>query len=362
MWRAYRPDALEVLNDRTARSSLKRYFDVMEDRAPARFVLCRSIEVKADLSTGTDVLWKMHEEGMRTLVSYIGQRYASEKTDELPCPEVSLLDLKIELAKRMLKSCHFCERRCGVDRTSGKTGFCGVGANPRIASEFMHYGEEPELVPSYTLFFAGCTFRCAFCQNYDISQDPRAGVEASPRIMAKMVSKARRDGARNVNWVGGSPTPNLHAILEALKMCEVNIPSVWNSNFYMTEESMRLLGGTQDIYLSDFKYGSDLCASRLSGVSGYLSAVKRNHLLALEDSELIIRHLVMPGHIECCTRPVLQWISKNLGKNVRINVMAQYRPCYRAGEYEELKRTVTWDEMKTALRIAEECGMKNVIS
>ncbi|MEM2907575.1 MAG: radical SAM protein, partial [Candidatus Hadarchaeales archaeon] len=242
MWRVLRPDAVAVLRDERARRSLGRYFAVMEDKLPARFRVCKQVEVNVDLSAGDDELWRAHERGLRELHKLL--RRIDEGKVSLPereRPQTSLLDLKVELARRILRSCHFCERRCGVDRTAGERGVCGVGERSRIASEFIHMGEEPELVPSYTIFFNGCTFKCCFCQNWDISQYPTEGVEVSPQTLARLVEGQRREGARNVNWVGGSPTPNLHTILEALNLCEVNVPSVWNSNFYMSLDAMKLL-------------------------------------------------------------------------------------------------------------------------
>ena len=363
MWASLRPDALRVLSDPLARRALSRYFSVMEDKLPARFHVCRKIGVPASRSDSEEELWAAHGRAMETFRTTLRKIDGGKlKLDELKTPEFSLLELKVELARRMLRKCRFCERRCGVDRTAGQKGVCGVGEKPRVASEFMHYGEEPELVPSYTIFFAGCTFKCRFCQNWDISQFPDEGAVADPKILARLAENAKRAGARNVNWVGGDPTPNLHAVLEALLLCRANIPSVWNSNMYLTREAMELLAGTQDIYLTDFKYGNDRCAERLSLVKNYFEVVSRNHLLAASDAELIIRHLVMPNHLECCTRKVLTWISENLGREVRVNIMDQYRPEYRASEFEDINRRITSEEMDKALEYVREAGLRNVIT
>ncbi|MGC8817216.1 MAG: radical SAM protein [Candidatus Hadarchaeum sp.] len=363
MWRVLRPDAVEVLQDPKARSALRRYFAVMEKRLPAKFLVCKRIDAGVALSSGTEELWNAHEKSLKELRSVLSQLDENRLgLDELETPETSLLDLKIELAQRVLKSCHFCERRCEVDRTAGKKGACGVGAVSRIASEFMHHGEEPELVPSYTIFFSGCTFKCQYCQNWDISQYPDEGAPVSPRALARLIENAAKEGARNVNFVGGEPTPNLHTILEALKLCEANIPSVWNSNMYLSPESMALLSGTQEIYLADFKYGNDNCAQRYSKVPRYFEIVARNHRLAFEDAELIIRHLVLPNHVECCTRPILKWIAENLGPMVRVNIMDQYRACYRADQFEEINRGLRPEEFSEALKIAAKVGLKNVIT
>lgn len=363
MWKAFRPDALAVLKDGRARKSLARYFAVMEGQLPARFFVCKRVAVTVKLSAEDNELWNAHERGLkefRGLLSRIDGGKA--ELEGLERPEVSLLDLKVELAKRILKSCHFCERRCGVDRTAGKVGVCEVGERSRVASEFMHHGEEPELVPSYTIFFNGCTFKCQYCQNWDISQFPDSGVEVSPQTLAKLIESARKEGARNVNFVGGEPTPNLHTILEALNLCEVNVPSVWNSNMYMSLEAMKLLFGTQDVYLADFKYGNDECALRYSKVPNYFKVVARNHRLALADAELIVRQLVLPENVECCTKPILEWISKNLGTMTRVNIMDQYRPEAKACEYPEISRGLKSEEFERALDIAREVGLENVIT
>jgi putative pyruvate formate lyase activating enzyme len=363
MWRIFRPDAIAVLRDERARRSLHRYFEVMENKLPARFLVCKRVSVKVELSASDEALWRAHDHALRDFRKLLADVDAHRvKLEDLKQPDPSLLDLKVELARRILKSCHFCERRCGVDRTAGERGVCGVGEKSRIASEFMHHGEEPELVPSYTIFFNGCTFKCCLCQNWDISQYPEGGVEVSPETLAKLIDTHRREGARNVNWVGGEPTPNLHVILAALNECKTNVPSVWNSNFFMSLESMKLLFGTQDVYLTDLKYGNDACALRYSKVTDYWKIVTRNHRLAHADAELIIRHLVLPNNVECCTRPALRWIAENLGSMVRVNVMDQYRVCYQADKYEEINRRLTAEEFSKALEIAKETGLENVIS
>jgi len=361
MWRIFRPDAIAVLKDERARRSLHRYFEVMEGNLPARFLVCKRVSVKVELSANDEALWRAHDHALRDFRKLLVDVDAHRvKLEDLKQPDPSLLDLKVELARRILKSCHFCERRCGVDRTAGERGVCGVGEKSRIASEFMHHGEESVLVPSYTIFFNGCTFKCVFCQNWDISQYPDSGVEVSPQTLAKLIEGAKRDGARNVNFVGGNPDPNLHTILEALNECEASLSSVWNSNMYYSLEAAKILFGVTDVYLTDFKYGSNECALRYSKVPKYFEIVARNHRLAYVDAELIIRHLVLPNHVECCTRPVLEWIVENLGPMVRVNVMDQYRVCYNADKYEEINRRITDEEYKRALEIARDVGLQNL--
>ena len=268
---------------------------------------------------------------------------------------------KLRRAGALASPCSLCERKCGADRKGGKAGVCGV-LGSRVSSEFLHFGEEPELVPSHTIFFAGCTFKCAFCQNYDISQEPARGVEIAP---AELANRIARGGGINVNWVGGDPTSNLEYILlvmKELRALDLNIAQVWNSNMYMSEEAMAVLDGVIDVYLSDFKYGNDRCAKRLSGADRYFEVVSRNHRIASEQCEILLRHLVMPGHVECCTKPVLDWVSANMpNESLRVNVMDQYHPDFmvlRENEkYPELGRRLKMPEFLEAYEYARKLGL-----
>jgi putative pyruvate formate lyase activating enzyme len=310
------------------RSILPNYFNIFEENTLAKYIQCKYIPVSFNKSESTKDLWKKHDNALQKI-----------KLSEVK-PKQSLLDLKIELATRIFQQCHFCERRCKVDRRK-QSGNCKV-KQPLIASEFLHMGEESVLIPSYTIFFSGCTFHCVFCQNWDISQQNR-GIYVEPRKLAKMINNSKNNGARNVNWAGGEPTPNLLYILQVLKECKDNIPIVWNSNMYCSTETMKLLDRIIDLYLTDFKYGKDECAHRLSEVDNYMKVVKRNHKIAYKNGEMIIRHLVMPNHVECCSKPIIKWISEKL-PNAVVNIMAQYRPEYKAYDYEDISRSVYTEE------------------
>jgi len=261
--------------------------------------------------------------------------------------EIPPLELKVLLAKKMAKRCELCERGCGVDREKGEKGYCDVSES-KISSEFLHMGEERELVPSHTIFFAGCNFRCVFCQNYEISQ-LNQGRPLSVEMLAEKIESSR---GKNVNWVGGDPTPNLPYIMEVLQKMNKPVPQIWNSNMYLSEKSMKLLSQLMDVYLTDFKYGNDDCARQLSEVEDYTFVIRRNHLIAEKTGDLIIRHLVLPGHIECCTKPLLEWIDSNL-EDPKVNIMTQYRPVWHAGEYPKINRYLSGEEKKEIRRLRE---------
>ncbi|KAA0006120.1 MAG: radical SAM protein [Thermoplasmata archaeon] len=322
------------------RNILSRYARILDGEEEAGYLTAKSIETKFSKSDNIQTLWKIHDKSLK-------------EPRIVDSPEKSLLDLKIEIADRIFRKCEFCERRCRVDRTEQR-GACGV-KEASIASEFLHIGEEYMLIPSYTIFFSGCTFHCVFCQNWDISQNI-CGIYIEPQRLAEMIKARRAQGALNVNWVGGDPTPNLPYILKVLRLCDENIPQIWNSNMYCSLETMKLLDGIIDLYLTDFKYGNNGCAERLSLVRNYMEIVERNHCIAYSQTDMLIRHLVMPNHIRCCTEPVLKWISKNTPQAL-VNIMAQYRPEYKACEYDDISRPLKMSEHRDALEIARELGL-----
>lgn len=259
----------------------------------------------------------------------------------------------IEKAEEIYRNCHFCEHRCHINRYE-KVGKCRV-KETSIASHFYHYGEEPMLIPSYTIFFSGCTFYCVYCQNWDISQY-EAGIYIEPEKMAFLIEKAEGK-ARNVNWVGGEPTPHLLYILKVLKECNANLPQIWNSNMYCSNETMDILNYIIDVYLTDFKYGNDKCAYRLSKIKNYWEIVTRNHEIAYRQGEMIIRHLVLPNHVECCSKPIIEWIAENVPEAI-VNVMDQYYPTYKAFEYEEINRRLSLEEYNKAYNYAKKLGLQ----
>ncbi len=324
-----------------ARCILKRYYDILEDADTAQFLRTQEIPVSFSKSESTKSLWKKHD------------RTVEQRSHTLSNKQKNLLDLKIELAQRMYTACTMCEHRCRIDRTATQ-GYCGVQQS-YIASEFLHYGEEPDLVPSYTVFFAGCTFQCVFCQNYDISRQ-QCGRYLEPKVLGKVIKTRQQQGAKNVNWVGGDPTPHLLYVLSVLKQTSANIPMIWNSNMYCSEETMKLLNRVIDVYLTDFKYGNDRCAQRLSKIEKYLFYIQRNHHMSYTQGEVIVRHLVLPNHTTCCSKPILRWIAEEIPESM-VNIMDQYRPCYQASDYIDIAQRLSQREYNDVYAYADTLGL-----
>jgi putative pyruvate formate lyase activating enzyme len=337
------------------RKSMGRYIDINKNEKYAKFLIAKTIPVK--LPKSEEKLWKEHERKMgefrRKLKAHDG------KKGELKFAKPSLVDLKFEIANRMLKKCEFCERKCRVDRSKGSKGFCGLDSKSFLSSEFIHHGEEASVVPSHTFFFIGCNFYCVYCQNWTISRRKERGTEVKGKELA-LLAERRKNESRNINLVGGDPIPNLHTILDMLRNLGINKPIVWNSNMYLSKKSIRLLEGVVDVYLADFKYGNDKCAEKLSKVPDYWKIMTRNYLLAKKQAELLIRHLVLPNHLECCTKPIMKWVGENLDNKIRMNIMGQYRPEFEVFEIREMARRVEREEMERAYELADENGLNNL--
>ncbi len=356
MWDRLRPQTRSVWKNPEVLNRLSRYRDIIDKKRYAKYLLAKEVPYEKNLNQPLDDLWSAHEEISKDFWDYLESvDSGEERVDQSPSP--SFLDLKSEIANRILQSCHFCERKCGADRTKDELGWCKLASESRVSSAFLHTGEEAPLVPSGTIFFASCCFGCVFCQNYDISTNPNSGDVVGPKKLAGIAEGLVRRGAININYVGGDPIPNTHTIVSSLKHQTANITQLWNSNLYCSLETMKLLSEIFDVWLPDFKYGDDECAKRLSGVTNYFEVVSRNHLMAYNSGEVIIRHLVMPNHIDCCSIPILEWISENMPMCM-VNIMGQYRPTHKVhrgcDRFKDIQRSVNNTEMQRVQTKADE--------
>ena len=360
MWELFflRSDALTALEDEMVRKVLPRYVGILKENLMPNFQILKRVEFEPRKNMSLEDMWDIHSSLMEEFYDLRNKLDESKvMLEDTRQPHFSLLDLKIHIAREIMHSCELCEWKCRVDRMKGELGVCRLGKDCLISSEFMHMGEESYFVPSHTIFFWSCNMGCVFCQNYLISARLEPGIPITPELLARAIEKRRKRGSRNVNFVGGEPTMYLLCILETLKRCDVNVPVLWNSNFFMSEKTMKLLDGVVDVYLSDFKYGNDACARRLTKVQKYWDIVTRNHSIAAKQAEITVRHLVLPNHVECCSFPVLEWISKNIKEKSIVNIMDQYYPCFKAVEYPEINRRVTNEEYERVLKKAEELNL-----
>jgi len=271
----------------------------------------------------------------------------------------SIAAQRADLAQRHYRACTLCEHRCGVDRFVGQRGRCRAGVEGRVWRQRIEYGEELELIPSHLFYLSGGNLRCEFCVQGAEAFDPLQGRALEGRWLRETIDWGLGQGARNVQWIGGEPTIHLPAILSASAACDRLPPVVWKSNFFATEETWDLLDGLIDVYVADFKFGNDRCAKRLAGVDDYLAVVTRNLLLVAGRARLIVRHLLLPGHFDCCYRPIVDWMGRSL-PHTAISIRDGYLPSWRAGRHQELRGPLDRHSAAQAYALAVDSGL-NVI-
>ena len=268
---------------------------------------------------------------------------------------------RLEAAYAQQRCCKLCEHRCGVDRLAGERGPCKAGPVARVFKHRVEYGEEPELVPSHLFYLSGCDLRCAFCIAEANAFDPSRGVELTPEFLrhAVAVSGVRQGVGRWRGGVGGEPTIHLPAILAAMADCPDLAPIVWKSDFYGTCAAFALLERVVDVYVADFKFGNDTCARRIAGVERYLEVVTRNLRLAAGQGDLIVRHLLLPGHHACCFVPMVEWLAANL-PGVKFSLRDSYLPRWRAHHFPELARPLERGAARPAMELVREMNLNRI--
>lgn len=258
---------------------------------------------------------------------------------------------RVSEARAALADCHLCAHHCGANRLAGEIGLCRAGSEARVFSAQVEVGDELELIPTYAIALSGCDLRCDFCITGESSWNPRAGERLRPELLAQRASAALARGARSVMILGGEPTIHLTAALEIAAAMPASATLVWKTNAHGSREARELLDGVFDVWLADYKFGNDDCAERLAKIQDYNAIVRENLLWANDHSELIVRHLLMPGHLDCCWRPVAEWLANEL-PGVKVSVRAGFWPTWHAVRHPELRRPVPDGESERAMRLA----------
>ncbi len=270
-----------------------------------------------------------------------------------------------------MNPCTLCPRRCKVNRSKSEIGFCGIGEMPVVSSVGPHFGEESVLVGfggSGTIFFAGCNLGCVFCQNFDISHN-RHGREVTIERLAQSMLELQDYGCSNINFV--TPThviPAITAGIELARKSGLMLPTVYNTGGYDLVETLKLLEGFVDIYMPDMKYSDSQVAEELSAAPDYpevnFAAIKEMHRQVgdlqvkkgLATRGLLVRHLVLPNQLAGSTK-IIDFLAEQISTSTTINVMDQYRPCYKASSHSKINRRPTFEEIESVRRYAIEKGL-----
>ena len=236
------------------------------------------------------------------------------------------LQRRIRLLEEAYRSCRICPEDCGVDRMAGETGSCGLGDEGRVYKELLHLGEEPEVGPTHAIYLAGCNFRCAFCSEREEVEHPTGARPTEPRWLAGRIRLRREQGARSVTFVGGNPDVQPLFVLRTLLHAPPDTRVVWNGNLWLTADTLDLLCGIAWLFVPDMKFGPGACDLEISGVAQTFDRVL-SLLCRLRDrgEQVLLRHLLLPGHAECCTLPILRALARSW-PGLGVNLMSAYRP------------------------------------
>jgi putative pyruvate formate lyase activating enzyme len=260
----------------------------------------------------------------------------------------------IESAAGHLRCCRLCPRNCGVDRTAGKRGYCGLDGQAHCFREMLHPSEEAELSPSHQIYFAGCNLRCGYCTVAEWNEQPLNVGEMDANLLALAVQRRRLQGAKNINLLGGEPAVSWPGILTLLSRIPTPVPVVLNSNMYYNECLDELLRGFVDICLADLKCGSRMCGANLLDAEDYCDVARRNIRVAGKFADLIVRHLIVPGHLDCCVKPTLKWLADEMPR-VKVSLRTNYIP--PAGIGSAPTQYLSRREAQAAVDYAQELGL-----
>lgn len=286
--------------------------------------------------------------------------------------EIGELTRRVEKSLERLRSCDICPRNCRVNRMAGETGSCHTGRQALVYGSHPHFGEEAPLVGrggSGTIFISSCNLECRFCQNWEISA-MREGREVGAEELARMMLSLQAQGCHNINFV--SPSHVVPQMLRALLVAAeagLRLPLVYNTGGYDSLETLALLDGIVDIYMPDMKYADAAVGLELSGVPDYpevnRAAVKEMHRqvgdLVLDERGvatrgLLLRHLVLPNGL-AGTAETMRFIAEEVSADTYVNIMDQYRPCYRACNLPPIDRRITRQEYAQATGLAREAEL-----
>lgn len=272
------------------------------------------------------------------------------------------------------ENCLLCPRKCGINRSTGQTGVCGVSSEIKVARAALHYWEEPCISGkkgSGAVFFSGCSLHCVFCQNREIS-DGKAGKVISKERLSDIFMELAVKGANNINLVTpGQYIPDIVWAVNNAKSRGMKLPIIYNTSGYENVTELKLLEGIVDVYLPDFKYMDSTLSARYSRAKDYPSVAKQvlsemvrqqpdvviDDATGLIQKGVIVRQLLLPGHVNDA-KAVLKYLYDTYHDHVYISMMSQFTPI-ALKDYPEINRTVTRREYERLVDYALEIGITN---
>lgn len=280
----------------------------------------------------------------------------------------------------LYKNCNLCPRGCGVDRTvsgSEKKAFCGQGHRLRVSYTGPHHGEEPPISGkngSGTVFFSGCSLKCTYCQNHQISRDGIGKISTINALFEKTRKMINEDGVHNINFVTPDHfLPDVFKVATLIKEKGIDLPILLNTSGYQSIEMLKMAENFVDIYLPDYKYSENALAMKLSGCrdypqraidaisemirqKGFLDSFEKRRVTA--EKGVLVRHLILPGKVEN-SKKALDTLFLEFGENLPLSLMSQYHPVLDH-EDEDMNRPISNEEFDAVYYHALNLGFKNM--
>jgi putative pyruvate formate lyase activating enzyme len=278
-------------------------------------------------------------------------------------------------------SCRLCPRNCGVNRVDygekTRVGFCGETDQLRIAYVGPHFGEEPPITGkngSGTVFFTGCSLRCSFCQNYQISHQHMGGNMSLEKLLQKLKNMIRKDHVHNINFVTPDHFfPHVFSTVSLLRENAFDLPIIYNLSGYESVEILKTAEDYVDIYLPDFKYSDSSLAAELSNCPDYTEValealaemIRQKGILdvcsnggTLAKKGVLVRHLILPGKVENSI-DVLTALFVEFGRRLPLSLMTQYYPVV-ANLDQDLNRFISEKEFDLVYSHARDLGFEHI--
>lgn len=266
-------------------------------------------------------------------------------------------------------ACNLCPNNCNVNRKNGEIGACGVDSNIKIAKYYLHPFEEPVIScknGSGTVFFTGCSLKCVYCQNYDLSRNKRGKI-ITPNNLADIFKELESLGADNINLV--TPTHYVDEIVKAFEIYRPNIPIIYNTHAYENIETLEKIDKYINVYLPDIKFYSSKTSLRYTGKENYFQVASKavSYMMnakktVIENGKMtsgvIVRHLILPLNRNDSVE-VLKWFKQNAKNNAYFSLMAQYTPYGDYEKYPELSRKITKKEYDYVFNALNELDITN---
>lgn len=272
------------------------------------------------------------------------------------------------------ENCLLCPRKCGINRSTGQTGVCGVSDEIRVARAALHYWEEPCISGekgSGAVFFSGCSLHCVFCQNREIS-DGKEGKVISKERLSDIFLELKAKGANNINLVTpGQYIPDIVWAVRDARRRGMKLPIVYNTSGYENADELKQLEGIVDVYLPDFKYMDSALSAKYSRAKDYPSVAKQalsemvrqqpdvviDDATGLIQKGVIVRQLLLPGHVNDA-KAILKYLHDTYQNSIYISMMSQFTPI-ALKDYPEINRTVTRREYERLIDYAIKIGITN---